>query len=153
MQISILLLIYLGLLVVYFYLGPLKKVSQQSQLDFAMDADEPDDILSQEETTFVNKASSIIYLSLGLIIWIYLGITVGKLSRLICNYVSFDWLIHFILYFILLRMPFGIINKSIEKTYDIDTNFQKIGFAVVMIASFILTIMFYDWLPYFLQWP
>lgn len=153
MQIIILLLTYFGLLVIYYYLGPIKKVSQQSQLDFAIDADEPDDILSHEETTFVNNASTYIFIAIGILLWSYVGITIAKLALYLCNYISYNWLIYILIYFILLRIPFGVINRIINKSYELENNLGKTSFALVLVLCYVLTIIFYDWLPYFLQWP
>lgn len=153
MQVIILLILYVALLSLYYLTAPLKKVSQQSQLDFAIDADEPDDILSHEETTFVNKASTYIFISVGLFIWSYAGITVAKIALFICNYISFKWLIYLIIYFVLLRIPFGLIISFTNKIYEVENDLGKTSFALILIASYILTIIFYNWLPYFLQWP
>jgi len=132
---------YIGGIVLYYFLGVFKKLANSEQVDLILDANEPEEILSSEEAAFTTKAGSIIYILLGSLIWATVAYCAGKLSLKLNLIIPYAWLCHILMYFFLLIFPFGVLNKTIEKTYEIENNFEKIIFAVIVCNNHILQLL------------
>ena len=95
---------------------------------------------------------SILFLLFGTLIWSILGTTIGRIASEFGGESIFRWFVYFILYFVFLRLPFGTVNRMIQKSYGHDLMPGKIVFSICMITFFILAICCFDKIPIFLKW-
>lgn len=105
---------------------------------------------SQKATMrFVNKG---IFLVFGCLIWTLTAVTMGKIASDITMHPIWKWFVHLGMYFLLLRIPFGVANR-IVKSFNPSKKFpEEVLFVIFMIAFYILSIYYYEALPSFLKW-
>ena len=92
------------------------------------------------------------FLLLGMLIWSVLGLTVGKVVDLAAPLGWMKWLVYILMYFILLRFPFGVFNGVIKENHEFDFFPEKFLFSLMTIVFYIRAIFFYDSIPYFMKW-
>ncbi len=110
------------------------------------------DKVSEKEAKTINYFSMFLFVLLGVLIWTFLGITVGRVALEIPWTNKIMWLIYFLMYFVFLRIPFGMGNKMIKKSFGFEKFREQIFFFLAMVISFVLTIHFYESFPLFLKW-
>lgn len=152
MKILILVATTLLLFVAYYFSGLLKKVSLSSTEDFNEDEDEP---LTEDEINSTRKMAVYGFYILAIIIWSLIAISIARLSIVLSDQITqtyLKWIFYFATFTVFLRFPFGILTRTIAKTYEVNMAKEKIVLTFVIIAVFILTINFNNSLPSFLHW-
>lgn len=112
----------------------------------------PDEIFEAKEMNIAKAIGRISFIIAGSTLWMFMGLTVGyaayfaRLSELV------KLIAYFFIYFFLLRMPFGIANRTINKSYEMEVMPEKLIFACLMIISYIIGINYYESIPKILKW-
>lgn len=149
--------------ILYFFAGILKKIGVTSLEEMnegelvvtpkgILAENPPDEILNPEEASSINLFGRILFALTASVLWLYLGLTAGFSACLLKPSTLWKLIVYFLIYFIFLRIPFGITNKTIEKTYEIKVMPEKLLFAFAMIVGFIIGINYYYDIPNFLKW-
>ncbi len=146
-----LLVIFIGV-AIYFWSSIFKKLGIMSQEELNEEGEKEEDLVTASETTFVNYLGSVIFLLIGITVWSYLGITIGKIASDITQHSILKWIVYVFVYFIFLRFPFGVGNKMIKRSYAFEKFPEKILFSFVMIASYVFAICCYKVIPWFFKW-
>ncbi|WP_431165480.1 hypothetical protein [Tenacibaculum halocynthiae] len=99
--------------------------------------------ISNRESIIINKLSYSFFLFSGIIVLGTLGLVTGNLIKLLVLNLSvyFRVILYVLFYMLLIRIPFGMVNKMNK---EVIKNLEKIFFSLLVISSFILSIMFVD---------
>ncbi|MEL6988639.1 MAG: hypothetical protein AAGK97_12515, partial [Bacteroidota bacterium] len=81
-----------------------------------------------------------------------MGVTMGLLGKTLRNYLPFNFGVFILVYFLFLRIPFGMGNKMVKRAYDFKKAPEKIIFIIAMLGFFTLAIFKYEWIPWILRW-
>lgn len=128
-----------------------KKMGELSIIKINEGEDKPEEKVNEADIRVINKVGIIAFLLVGALIWILLGIGVGKVTTGITDNNILKWLTYLAFYFIFLRFPFGVANRTIKRIYEFKAFPEKVLFAIVMIAGFFLGIYYFDSLPWILK--
>jgi len=139
-------------LTIYYWSSIFKKIGSMSADEFNEDEEKDDEQVDEKETKILNYVGLCIFIILGVFIWSILGVTAGRISSLIVPDNFVKWIIYFVMYFIFLRIPFGVANKMVKQSFDFKVVPEKILFSVVMMVNYILSICCYDLIPSILKW-
>lgn len=112
----------------------------------------PDELISEKEAKTVNIVGRILFLSAGSIIWIFMGITIGQLAYLLRPSDLMAIIFYLFIYMFCLRFPFGVINKTIKRMYEVELMPEKLVFVILMILGYVVGINCYESIPDFLNW-
>lgn len=112
----------------------------------------PDELVSPKEANIVNIFGKIMFILIASLLWSFMGLTVGYAAFLLQPSELMKLFTYFFIYFIFLRIPFGVANKSIKKSYEIEVMPEKLIFAILMIINFIIGINYNEGLPYLFKW-
>ncbi len=148
--------------IVYYYSGVLKILSSatveelnDSELSITeegeLQEEFPEEIISPNEAKTMNYIATILFITIGSITWISVGVICGNVAYLCSPSEVFKLLVYFLIYILLLRFPFGVVNKTIQKTYELEIIPEKIIFAMLMITSYLYGINFFDSMPSFIK--
>lgn len=149
--------------ILYFFSGIFKKIGvtdveemNASEMavteDGVLEENFPDELMTTKEATAVNVAGRLLFLIAGSLIWIFIGLTVGQIAFLMRPSDLMAILFYFFIYIFCLRFPFGVVNKTIKKTYEVDLMPEKLVFVILLILSYIIGINNYKNMPEFLSW-
>ena len=108
--------------------------------------------LSNTQKKVMKHGNKFLFLTVGSLIWIFLGVTIGKITSSITDHSVLKWVAYFGMYFVFLRFPFAVINGVIETAYEIEKIPEKALFAILMIGFYALSICCYAGLPSFFKW-
>ncbi len=99
--------------------------------------------ISYQESIIINKLSYSFFLFSGIIVLGTLGLVTGNLIKLLVLNLSvyFRVILYVLFYMLLIRIPFGMVNRMNK---DVIKNLEKIFFSLLVISSFVLSIMFVD---------
>ncbi len=147
-----LLLITIPVLLLYTWSGVFKNMAISTLYELNEDEENEKDILDEKEGRILNYVGMFLFLSIGILLWSLQAIAVGKVARELALYAIPAWLCYILMYFFFLRFPFGIGNKSVKRSYDIEAIPEKIPFFLVIMVFYILAICCYDSLPEFMKW-
>ncbi len=149
--------------ILYYYSGIFKKMgitSSEEMNDSDLVVSEegelienfPDEIISTKEAKTVNIFGETLFILIASLLWIYMGLTVGYAAFSLQPSELMKLLTYFIVYFFFLRIPFGVVNRTIKKSYEIKVMPEKLLFAILMMISYIIGINYSENLPYVLKW-
>ena len=147
----------------YYFLGIFKKIGSASIDEvnesemFVTEEGElteefPDEEMTENEVQVFNIFGKIVFMLFGSLIWIFMGITLGRIAYLFQVPALYRFLFYLFIFFFLLRIPFGVVNKVIEKSYDVKLIPEKLIIGLSMIASYVIGINVYDVIPGFLTY-
>lgn len=139
-------------LYLYHWSSTFKKIGTSTIDEFNEDEELEEEMTNESEAKVLNYFGTITFIILGVIIWTLLGIAIGKIASDITQHRVLKWLVYFFMYFIFLRIPFGIGNKMVKKRYDFDRLPERLIFFLFMMTFYILSICCYDNLPQVLKW-
>lgn len=110
------------------------------------------DSLSESQKKILNYGTKILFLIIGCMIWSIMGITIGKIASSVTEHAVLKWFVYIGMYFLFLRIPFGLTNGMIESINELEHFPEKALFAIFMIGFYGLSICCYVVLPSFLKW-
>ncbi len=137
---------------VYYWSSTFKKLGSSTMDELNEGDEEEDDMVDESEMKGINYFGTGVFIIIGVIVWTLLGVTIGRIALEITENKLLKWLVYFFMYFFFLRFPFGVANKMVKRSYGFKVFPEKIIFAIVMIASYILSICCYEKLPEALKW-
>lgn len=149
---------------IYFKIAVFKKVSvttideiNASELSVskegALEEKLPEEIVNEKEASQIRRIANILFIFFGVLVWHFMSLTTGRIAYLLQPSDLFKIIVYFFIYFLFLRIPFGTINRTIMKSYELKIMPEKIIFALVMIVSYILGIVAYSIVPSYLKLP
>ena len=136
----------------YYWSSFFKRLGMTSMEELNEEEEIQEDLVDERETSIINYFGSASFLLMGILIWIFMGITVGKIASETSDIKIIRWVGYVLLYFLFLRFPFGIGNRMVKKSYNFETLPEKIPFVIVMILAYIISICCFEALPGFLKW-
>lgn len=139
-------------LFLYYWSSSFKKLGEFSLEEMNEGEMKESEILNESEGKLINKLGTITFIILGFFIWTYFSITIGKIASDITNHFILKWFCYIFIYFIFLRIPFGVGNKMVKNSYDFERFPEKNIFSVTMICFYVLSICCYDWIPKLFKW-
>ena len=143
--------LFLGIYV-YFWSSTFKKLGLSTREELNEGEEIPEEMVDELETKWINYFGTTVFILIGIIIWTLIGITIGRITSQITDQPILKWIAYFLMYFIFLRIPFGVGNKMVIKSYDLEFLPEKIIFAIFMVVAYVWSICCYDSLPSFLKW-
>ncbi len=144
---SIIIVVY-----VYYWSSAFKKLGASTIDELNEEEEDEIDLVDASEAKFINYFGTITFLVIGTVIWTLLGLTVGKIAGDIIKPSMLQWLDYFLMYFLFLRLPFGVGNKMVKSSYDFKNFPEKLPFALAMILAYVFSICCYESLPGILKW-
>ena len=111
----------------------------------------PDELVTASEANFIHIAGRVGFVILGSMIWIIMGLTTGYMALSLKPSDLMKLIVYFLVYFFFLRIPMGMANKTIEKSYGIKVMPEKLVFTILMVASYIVGINYFDTIPSFMK--
>ena len=81
-----------------------------------------------------------------------MGITAGRIAFLFNFSEFYKLVLYFLVYFIFLRIPFGVANRTIEKSYEVKVMPEKLVIVISMILGYFIGINTFESLPKFLTY-
>jgi len=149
--------------ILYYYCGIFKKVGStsieemnESELfvsnEGILEEEFPKEIINENEANIINKVGRILFFILSNVLWILMGITAGRIAYLLSPPEFYKLIVYLLVYFFFLRIPFGILNKTIERSYEIKVMPDKLVIAIMMILSYVIGINGFDEIPKLLIW-
>ncbi|MEM6725536.1 MAG: hypothetical protein AAF598_15960 [Bacteroidota bacterium] len=103
--------------------------------------------------TWMNRIGALLFTLIGIYLWSVLAIVSARLVSLLPMAMVWKVLVYLLVYFLCLRMPFGVAHKSLRQVVDLDRIPNQTPFALTMIAAFFLSIFAFDYLPGMFTWP
>ncbi|MEM7102426.1 MAG: hypothetical protein AAF502_04775 [Bacteroidota bacterium] len=137
---------------IYFWSSTFKKLGSSTVEELNEGEEKVEDLVNEGEARMINYFGSSVFLLIGSLIWVHLGIAIGQFALDISDNRIVRYFGYFFMYFIFLKFPFGVGNKMVKRSYDFKHFPEKIWFALLMIASYIFSICCYDMIPSFLKW-
>lgn len=92
------------------------------------------------------------FVIVGTLVWIMLGISAGSFAAHFGLIGIAQWLIFVACYFLLLRFPFGILNRMIQSDLEAKKFPEFIVFWATFMSMYAMAIYYYGQLPRFLTW-
>ena len=135
----------------YHWFGTFKRLSEFTCDEFNEDWDDEKAICESQALTARNFSYTIFVVS-GLVIWAFVGTTMGKIAADITHHNILKWVAYFAAYMLLVRLPVGVTSKAILHLYEIKRMPEKGLFAIVALTFYLLGIFCYDYLPGILKW-
>lgn len=111
-------------------------VTQKGELEET----QTDNPVTESEAGWINTISYALFILIGMSIWSILGMIVGYSTQLLGISEFWKLFIYFIFYFSFLRLPFGIVHRVIQKTYDLSFPREKTFFSILMIVCFLIAL-------------
>lgn len=142
---KVLLLICLPILAVisYYYIAGFFRMQATATLEeINEDSESETENLNEKEAKMYRLFSLSAFMFLGNLIWGGLGMYTGKLAHDLSPASFWKFFFYFIVYFICLRIPFGLSNRMIKHAVNKKIIREKIVFSILMIMMFILGINF-----------
>jgi len=137
----------------YYWSAIFKEMGMKATIDDVNeDLEEGEEPATEGEVNALKNVFNVIFLIVGFICWLYIGITVGRIAPMITGHFILKWIVYVLMYFIFVRFPFGVLNRMIKKTYELERFPEKILFSMTMIGSYILSICCYEKLPKLFNW-
>ena len=136
----------------YFWSATFKVVGDATMDELNEDEDNPIDLVNEKETRIINHFGTLVFIILGVIIWTFMGLLTGKIANDLTDHFLLKWLSYVIIYFCFLRIPFGVINKTIKKTQQFEFFPEKGIFALTMIVFYVVGLLLADKTPHFSEW-
>ena len=137
---------------IYYWSSTFKKMGDSSIEEINEDEEHEDDMLNDSEAKLLKYFSTSFFILIGFFVWAYIGTTIGKITSDITNHKLLKWICYFFMYFIFLRLPFGVGSRMVKKAFDFESFHEKIIFAITMIAFYILSICCFDIIPNLFKW-
>ena len=137
---------------IYYCFAVLKKIGEATIDDVNEDLETDEEPATEEEVSSMKRFSVGAFLIIGFFIWSYIGITVGRIAPMITDHFIVKWIVYVLMFFLFVRIPFGVLNKMIIKTYELEKFPEKILFSMTMIGTYILSICCYGKLPKLFNW-
>ena len=147
----VLLSIIIGLYI-YTWSSTFKKLGWSTIEELNEGEESEEEIVNESETRIINYFGITAFLIIGIIVWTLLGITIGKIASDITDNWILKWIVYVIIYFAFLRIPFGVGNRIVKRSYEFEGFPEKIVFSIMMISSYIISICCYENLPQILKW-
>ncbi|GEM_PF-1818292 len=137
---------------IYFWSAVFKVVGDSSMEEFNEEEANPDDMVDETETNVINHFGTFVFIILGVLAWTFMGLFVGKIADDLTDHFLLKYLSYFFLYFFFLRLPFGVLNKSIVKSHGFPHFPEKYIFALVMLLFYVVGVLLADKVPHFSEW-
>jgi len=141
---------FLGYL--YFWSAIFKRMGMATSKEVNEDLEENEEPATEGEVNALKNITNVLFLIIGFICWLYIGITVGRIASMITTHFILKWIVYVLMFFLFVRIPFGVLNRMIKKTYKFERFPEKILFSMTMIGSYILSICCYIKLPKLFNW-
>ena len=138
--------------VLYYWSGAFKKIGASTMDELNEDDEKEEDLVNESETKFINYFGTITFVLVGVFSWSILGVSVGKFASELTPNIIINRIGYVFVYFFFLRFPFGVLNKMLKRSYEVEFPLEKILFSISMISFYVLGICCYDSLPDFLTW-
>jgi len=134
----------------YYWSSVFKKIGSSTLKELNED-ENGDDLVNESETKAINYFGIIVFILIGITIWSFIGVTIGRIASIITLNVFLKWIVYVLMFFVFLRFPFGFANKMVKKSHDFEHFPEKIFFSFTMIVSYILSICCFESIPNFLK--
>ena len=112
----------------------------------------PTELATVKEVSILNTISKILFLISANLLWLIMGITAGRIAFLFNFSEFYKLVLYFLVYFIFLRIPFGVANRTIEKSYEVKVMPEKLVIVISMILGYFIGINTFESLPKFLTY-
>jgi len=164
-------LVLLGILIVtvvivsiiYYGLGIFKKISitsieemNESEMlvsdEGELEENFLEELVTEGEAKTINIASRMLFLGVGSCLWTFMGLTAGGIAYSFKPSDLLKLLVYILVYIFFMRIPFGILNKTIERSYELKVMPDKLVFVTAMILSYIIGINYFESFPDFMRW-
>ncbi|MEZ4887234.1 MAG: hypothetical protein R3E32_21055 [Chitinophagales bacterium] len=80
---------------------------------------------------YVNKA---VFIIVGCLVWVFMVVTIGKIASSLTEHYIAKWLVYIGMYFLFLRIPFGVINRVVHSIHEFKEFPEKVLFSILMIG-------------------
>jgi len=137
---------------IYFYSAVFKVVGDASKEELNEDETNPAEMVNEKETNAINHFGTFVFIIIGVLVWTFMGLFVGKIANDLTDHFLLKYLSYFFLYFLFLRFPFGVLNKSMVKSHEWPYFPEKGIFALVMILFYVVGVLLADKVPHFSEW-
>lgn len=137
---------------IYFYSAAFKVVSDATMEELNEEETDLKALVNEKETNAINHFGTFVFIILGVLIWMFMGLFVGKIADDLTDHFLLKYLSYFLLYFFFLRLPFGVLNKSIVKSHSFPHFPEKYIFALVMLVFYVVGVLLADKVPHFSEW-
>jgi len=135
----------------YHWFGTFKRLSEFTCDEFNEDMNKEEHICESKALAARNFSYTVFVVS-GLLIWAFVGTTMGKIAVDITHHNVLKWGVYIIVYLFLVRLPVGITSKAIVHLYEIKNMPEKRLFTMVALIFYLSAIFFYNYLPGILKW-
>jgi len=153
LSVSIYIVLFLLLSYLYIQVSVLKRISTTTFEEF-FEIDLENSIhVGQAALSSSRRVVQAVYLLIGSYLWTVISVSAGYIVGDALNQLSIHPLWAIIPYFLFLRFPFGVVQKIIQKKYDLDVINEKIVFSLLMITTFIIMLNRPNLIPSIFTWP
>ncbi len=142
----------------YSWVATFKEMSEFSEEDWDTITEEVNESgkevehLSEAQKKTMRYVNKVVFLTIGCLVWIFMGITIGRIASEVTEHSIWKWVVYIGMYFLFLRIPFGVTSRLIQSVQKFKQFPEKALFSILMIGFYILSICCYNALPGFLKW-
>ena len=136
----------------YHWFGSFKRLSECTCDEFNAEILESEENICESEALAARNFSYTIFVVTGLLIWSFLGVTMGKVATEMTSHSVLRWIVYFTFYLLFVRLPVGATSRAIVEIYSIERLPEKYLFTVVALTFYIMSIFWYDSVPFLWKW-
>lgn len=117
-----------------------------------MNEGEEEDLVDEKDSLVINYIGATAFILAGMLIWALVGTTAGKFASGITEHDVLKWVVYIFVYFLFVRIPFGVGTRLVQQSFQFKAVPEKILFSIAMLTFYILAICCYANLPGILKW-
>jgi len=117
-----------------------------------MNEGEEEDLVDEKDSLVINYIGATAFILAGMLIWALMATTAGKVASGITEHNFLKWVVYILIYFLFLRIPFGVGSRLVQQSFRFKAVPEKILFSIAMLVFYILAICCYENLPDILKW-
>lgn len=136
----------------YFWSATFKVIGDASMEEINEDENNPEELVDERDTKIINHFGTFVFIILGVLIWTFMGLLTGKIANDLTDHFILKWISYAVIYFLFLRLPFGVINKTIKKAQEFEFFPEKSIFALIMIVFYVVGVLLAHKMPHFSEW-